>query len=78
MNYELISKLTMEENEKLKVEISLLRKRNEILHHEVENIKSMIKKAQEEKISLENEIESLKSALTFKKDQNEYEIPQYS
>lgn len=78
MNYELISKLTMEENEKLKIELSLLRTRNEILRHETETLRSMVKKVQEEKEFLENEVESLKSALTFKKDQNSYEIPQYS
>ena len=78
MNYELISKLTMEENEKLKIEISLLRTRNEILHHETETLRAMVKKVQEEKAFLEKEVESLKSAISFKKQQDSYTIPAYS
>ena len=38
----------------------------------------MIRELQEEKTFLESEVESLKSALTFRKEQNAYEIPQYS
>ena len=78
MNYELISKLTMEENEKLKIELSLLRKRNEILHAEVDRLQALVKKSEEEKSELKENVSSLKSALTFKKDQDTYDIPQYS
>ena len=76
MNYELISKLTMEENEKLKIELSLLR--NEILHAEVDRLQALVKKSEEEKSELKENVSSLKSALTFKKDQDTYDIPQYS
>ena len=38
MNYELLSKLALEETDKYKNEISLLRKRNEILRNEVDNL----------------------------------------
>jgi predicted nuclease with TOPRIM domain len=77
MNYELLSKLAMEETKELKDETSLLRKRNEILRNEVERLNSMIKKLQEEKASLENEVTSLKGALQFK-DKTKYDIPNYS
>ena len=79
MNYELLSKLAMEEAEKSKNETLLLKKRNEILHHEVEKMETLIEKIIEEKNSLKNEIEnlkneieSLKSALDFKKDENQH------
>ena len=78
MNYELISKLTMEENEKLKIELSLLRKRNEILHAEVDRLQALVKKSEEEKSELKENVSSLKRALPFKKDQDTYDIPQYS
>ena len=44
MNYELLSKLAMEEAEKSKNETLLLRKRNEILNKEVERLESLVKK----------------------------------
>jgi predicted RNase H-like nuclease (RuvC/YqgF family) len=79
MNYELLSKLALEEAEKSKNETLLLKKRNEILHHEVEKMEALIEKIIEEKNSLKNEIEnlkneieSLKSALDFKKDENQH------
>ena len=79
MNYELLSKLALEEAEKSKNEALLLKKRNEILHHEVEKMQALIEKIIEEKNSLKNEIEnlkneieSLKSALDFKKDENQH------
>lgn len=79
MNYELLSKLAMEEAEKSKNETLLLKTRNEILHHEVEKMEALIEKIKEEKASLKNEIEnlkyeidSLKSALEFKKDENQH------
>ena len=79
MNYELLSKLAMEEAEKSKNETLLLKTRNEILHHEVEKMEALIEKIIEEKNSLKNEIEnlkheidSLKSALEFKKDENQH------
>jgi chromosome segregation ATPase len=78
MNYELLNKLAMEENEKLKSEKSFLAKRNDILHMEIETLKKMIRELQEDKTFLESEVESLKSALTFKKEQNSYDIPHYS
>lgn len=79
MNYELLSKLALEEAEKSKNETLLLKKRNEILHHEVEKMEALIEKIIEEKNSLKNEVEnlkneidSLKSALDFKKDENQH------
>lgn len=78
MNYQLLHKLAMEENDKLKGEKSFLAKRNDILHMEIETLKKMIRELQEEKTFLENEVESFKSALTFKKEQDSYDIPQYS
>ena len=79
MNYELLSKLALEEAEKSKNETLLLKKRNEILHHEVEKMETLIEKIIEKKNSLKNEnkkikneIESLKSALDFKKDENQH------
>ena len=78
MNYELLHKLSMEENEELKREKLFFAKRNDILHMEIETLKKMIRELQEEKTFLVSEVESLKSALTFRKEQNAYEIPQYS
>jgi hypothetical protein len=78
MNYELLNKLAMEENGKLKSEKLFLAKRNDILHIEIETLKKMIRELQEEKTFLESEVESLKSVLTFKKEQDSYDIPQYS
>ena len=68
MNYELLSKLALEETDKYKNEISLLRKRNEILRNEVDNLKDMIIKLQEDKKTLEDEVTSLKGALKFKEE----------
>ena len=49
MNYELLSKLALEEAEKSKNETLLLKKRNEILHHEVEKMETLIEKIIEKK-----------------------------
>ena len=49
MNFELLSKLAIEENEKLKTEISLLRTRNNILHKEVERLEALLKANEDEK-----------------------------
>lgn len=49
MNYELLSKIAMEESEKSRNEALILRKRNEILHTEIENLKSKINKLEDEK-----------------------------
>lgn len=72
MNYELLSKLAMEETEKLKTEVSFLRKRNEILHTEVDRLQALIKKLEEEKTNLKEEVSSLKGVLEFKKDENHH------
>lgn len=73
MNFELLSKLAIEENEKLKTEISLLRTRNNILHKEVERLEALLKANEDEKNSFKSEVQSLKSALEFKdgKDKDE-------
>ena len=70
MNFELLSKLAIEENDKLKNEVTLLRTRNAILHNEVEKLEYQIKEVQEEKDSLKKEIDSLKSALNFKDEKD--------
>ena len=44
MNYELLSKIAMEESEKLKSETSVLKKKNQILNHEIEKLEALIKK----------------------------------
>ena len=79
MNYELLSKLALEEAEKSKNETSILKKRNEILLHEVERLEALITKKEEEKTtlkneinSLKNEIELLKSALEFKEEEKQH------
>ena len=84
MNYELLSKLALEEAEKSKSENSILKKRNEILHSEVERLESLVKKIEQERVSLKNEVNtlrdeitSLKSVLAFKDDENQH-YPHYS
>ncbi len=78
MNYELLYKLAIEENDKLKSEATILRKRNERLHLEIEKVEVLIKSIEEEKIKLKNqidllkdEIDSLKSALEFKEEEKQ-------
>ena len=71
MNYELISKLTMEENSSLKEEVSVLRRRNEILRNEVLRLEALLKDMEKEKINLKEESSSLKDALEFKKDEHQ-------
>ena len=84
MNYELLSKLAMEEAEKSKNETLLLKKRNEILNKEVERLESLIKKIEDEKISLKNEtaklkkeFDALKIVLEFREDEKQ-DFPHYS
>ena len=79
MNYELLYKLAIEENDKLKSEATILRKRNEILNHEVERLEALITKIEKEKVILKNEIGSLKdeikllkSALEFKEEEKQH------
>lgn len=79
MNYELLSKLAMEEAEKSKSETLLLKKRNEILNKEVERLESLVKKIEEEKISLKNEttelekeLDALKIVLEFREDEKQH------
>ena len=78
MNYELLYKLAIEENDKLKSEASVLRKRNERLYLEIEKFETLIKSIEEEKITLKNqmdlfkdEIKLLKSALEFKEEEKQ-------
>lgn len=70
MNYELISKLAMEENNNLRDEVLVLRKRNEILRNEVTRLETLLKNMEKEKINLKEESNSLKDALEFKKDED--------
>ena len=70
MNFELLSKLAIEENERLKTEISLLRTRNNILHKEVERLEALLKANEDEKNSFKSEVQSLKSALEFKDEKD--------
>ncbi len=69
MNYELLYKLTIEEIEKLRGDVFLLKKRNEILRNENERLETIIKNTEEEKNNLKKDIEDLKEALNFKKDE---------
>ena len=78
MNYELLYKLAIEENDKLKSEASVLRKRNERLYLVIEKFETLIKSIEEEKITLKNqmdlfkdEIKLLKSALEFKEEEKQ-------
>ncbi|WP_368028649.1 hypothetical protein [Arcobacter sp. s6] len=77
MNYEILSKLAMEETDKLKSEKSILAKRNDILHMEIENLKKMIRELQADKEELTKEIESLKSVLEFKEEEKKQESFSY-
>lgn len=73
MNYEILSKLAMEETEKLKNEKLILAKRNDILHMEIDTLKKMIRELQADKEELNKEIESLKSVLEFKEEEKKQE-----
>ena len=64
MNYELLSKLALEEAEKSKNEALILKRRNEILHNEVERLETLVKKIEQERISLRNEVDTLKDEVT--------------
>ncbi|QKJ27723.1 hypothetical protein [Aliarcobacter cibarius] len=63
MNYELLSRLAMEDAEKSKNESFILKKRNEILHNEIETLKAVIRKLEEEKEKLSKELEELKESV---------------
>jgi succinate dehydrogenase/fumarate reductase-like Fe-S protein len=77
MNYEILSKLAMEETDKLKSEKLILAKRNDILHMEIETLKKMIRELQADKEELTKEVESLKSVLEFKEEEKKQESFSY-
>lgn len=62
MNYELLSRLAIEDAEKSKNESFILRKRNEILHNEIDTLKAVIRRLEDEKENLLKEIEELKNS----------------
>lgn len=70
MNYELLSRLAMEDAEKSKNEAFILKKRNEILHNEIETLKAVIKRIEDEKSKIEKELEELRNSI---KDENKTE-----
>ena len=69
MNYELLSRLAMEDAEKSKNESFILRKRNEILHNEIATLKAVIRRLEDENEKLLKELEELKDS--NKKDEEE-------
>lgn len=75
MNYELLAKLHIKENAQLKHEIDILRTRNDIIHNEVENLKALIRKLEDEKkkleIELEKTIEYYENKLNEDEEENE-------
>ena len=75
MNFELLARLAMEENEKYKNEAFILKRRNDILHKEVDNLKAIIRKLEDEKKTFESEIESIKSYYEKKDLEEELEKP---
>lgn len=75
MNYELLARLAMEENEKYKNEAFILKRRNDILHKEVDNLKAIIRKLEDEKKTFESEIESIKNYYEKKDVEEEVEKP---
>lgn len=75
MNFELLARLAMEENEKYKNEAFILKRRNDILHKEVDNLKAIIRKLEDEKKTFESEIESIKNYYEKKDEQEEVEKP---
>ena len=62
MNYELLSRLAIEDAEKSKNESFILRKRNQILHNEIDTLKAVIRRLENEKENLLKEIEELKNS----------------
>jgi predicted RNase H-like nuclease (RuvC/YqgF family) len=62
MNYELLSRLAIEDAEKSKNESFILRKRNQILHNEIDTLKAVIRRLEDEKENLLKEIEELKNS----------------
>lgn len=69
MNYELLSRLAMEDAEKSKNESFILRKRNDILHNEIATLKAVIRRLEDENEKLLKELEELKDL--NKKDEEE-------
>ena len=69
MNYELLSRLAMEDAEKSKNESFILRKRNDILHNEIATLKAVIRRLEDENDKLLKELEELKDS--NKKDEEE-------
>lgn len=69
MNYELLSRLAMEDAEKSKNESFILRKRNDILHNEIATLKGVIRRLEDENEKLLKELEELKDS--NKKDEEE-------
>jgi predicted NUDIX family phosphoesterase len=69
MNYELLSRLAMEDAEKSKNESFILRKRNDILHNEIATLKAVIRRLEDENEKLLKELEELKDS--NKKDEEE-------
>lgn len=62
MNYELLSRLAIEDAEKSKNEALILRRRNEILYNEIDTLKAVIKRLEEEKEAILKELEELKNS----------------
>ena len=62
MNYELLSRLAMEDAEKSKNESFILRKRNDILHNEIATLKAVIRRLEDENEKLLKELEELKDS----------------
>ena len=69
MNYQLLSKLAMEENDRLKNDVSILRRRNEILRTEVERLEALLKNMEKEKQSLKEETNSKEEVASLKKEE---------
>ena len=69
MNYELLSRLAIEDAEKSKNESFILRKRNDILHNEIATLKAVIRRLEDENEKLLKELEELKDS--NKKDEEE-------
>lgn len=62
MNYELLTRLAIEDAEKSKNEALILRRRNEILYNEIDTLKAVIKRLEEEKEAILKELEELKNS----------------
>ena len=69
MNYQLLSKLAMEENDRLKNDVSILRRRNEILRTEVERLEALLKNMEKEKTSFKEEANLTEEPSSLKKEE---------